>query len=356
MSDRRGDVTTFPAAVPASRAAGRRAELPAIDMWSPKTQPVLAIALLRIFAAAVISEHLAWRALTEPAAVAQDRGLLGGMHSALTFCASLHGVERALHVDKPTLWLWVGAALGIAICVGIASRACSALLLFVWAGSRCASPVLLLDDSVIPMLAFWTMLLPPDGALRLLGSATWRSWARQSVDGWVPFTYTTYLGVAFLALTLADERARQARIWLFVAIACVIALGSPWRALAALPAAAALSRLGAMGGAELACVAAAGVWAISLAFSVWPERSPVGAVPRSTMNVFGAVGVAATCLLAIRVAAGAAGILPVAQATSRLLLIAELGFPVDISPADHARGREPPVESPAGRPREMRGP
>ncbi|HLK35572.1 MAG TPA: hypothetical protein VKU41_02385 [Polyangiaceae bacterium] len=220
--------------------------------------------------------------------------------------APLSRLAACLPARGLVLWFDLGVVLGALVVLGIAPRACAALIFAMSSATYAVLAATQLDDAFAQVFALWVVLLPVGHTLALPRVGGWRGWKRCSVSTWPLLAAAAVLQLLLLELAApGGPLAPSARLGFFLSAAASVAPFGGLRSVAVLPALVGLSVLGRDPGARLASIGSAALCLVLFLDSVRrrpddPDRAGRSAEP---LGVGAAVGFSLALLLAVQLLA-----------------------------------------------------
>jgi hypothetical protein len=262
---------------------------------------------------------------TQPALLVDAFRILAGVLLAL------HHVDRwrfaaGVAATAPRICLGLNVGLSVLVAIGLAPRACAALLLSIAAATQTSHAVALLsEEGFARSIAFWVALLPVGQTLAAIDARGWRTWGGKRVPSWNVACCIAFFFVSYLDVAARAPVASSVRNGLLAATACAAAPLGLWRGLAAVPLASSLWAMGYWN-----CVSLSGRASILICAFLVAAASASSAPARdferaSVLGFWGAVGGCVVVVLTLHVLGMLAGAPSVSQSTAAAL--AGVGLP-----------------------------
>jgi hypothetical protein len=247
-------------------------------------------------------------------------------------------------IEGTRIWFGFGALGGSFVALGVAPRACAALLLAISATSLAAlGPAATLDDALASLLAFWIALSPVGATLTVARLRDWRTWADRRVGPGFLWGGLTFGAVLLTEISFWSRGSPLvARLGVFGAAAWLLATSGGVRGATVILAASAFGTLCGSPGTTLACGAALAWCGLGLGLGTMRRRSR-NANDRAAPS-FGLAAALGACVATLLVLHGLALSLGArALAGSTRAVLAALGVPASAPPLVK-EPRTPPVD------------
>jgi hypothetical protein len=239
---------------------------------------------------------------------------------------------------EPVAWLGARALLGLCVALGLAPRACAAVLVCISVATyRWLGPETGVAGALAEALAFWVVLLPCGQTLTIQGARSWRSWLDRPVSRWAPAACCTFFALFGASLDGVDPTESPAGVsWFLVSAGCLVAPVGAWRILGVVAAAIGLWNHGYLVPTTVAGATSAALLCL-LAGTIGLRRIKNGRPrPPMALRAEGAIGACVAILLAGELAAERLGMPAVAGSAGAILETAGLPELVFVS-ASHSR-------------------